>query len=433
MHPILTLRFAIFCLWLITSSAYSQKLSPIESQLIALVDKNYNETMQLLEKVVNINSGTLNKDGVRAVGEIFRKEFEKIGFQTEWLSMPDSMNRAGHLVATKKGNSGKKLFLIGHLDTVFEKNMPFSPFTIINDSTASGQGVNDMKGGDVMILASLKALHTLGLLQDKHIVVYFTGDEEAAGEPREISRGDFIERAQKCDVALAYETTLAFDVATTARRGASGWTLSVSGKQGHSSGIFREEVGYGAIFEAARILNDFREQLANEKYLTFNPGQIIGGTFTKYDEIESKGISLGKTNIIAKSAYITGDLRFITESQKNEARLMMKEIVKGSLPETSAKIAFEDGIPAMPPTEGNRSIMKTLSQVSVDMGLGIIKEGDPGLRGAGDISYVAQFLDCLDGLGASGNGAHSPNETMNTKDYPKLIQRNTVFLYRLLK
>jgi glutamate carboxypeptidase len=415
------------------SFSFAQKLDATEQKLIKKIQENHAETMRLLTEVVNINSGTLNHEGVKAVGAVFKREFEKIGFKTEWVSLPDSLNRAGHFVATHAGTKGKKLFFIGHLDTVFEKSMPFSPFTVINDSTASGQGVNDMKGGDVMILASLKALYELDLLKDRHIVVYFTGDEESSGKPTSISRSDFIEKAKTCDVALAYETTSGFSIATTARRGASGWELSVSGKQAHSSGVFSDKVGYGAIYEAARILNEFREQLSTEKYLTFNPGQIVGGSFITYNDTEAKGISLGKTNIVAKSCFITGDLRFLTEDQKNKARETMKAIVKESLNETYASIKFSDGIPSMPPTEGNRNVMKVLSQASQDLGMGAVREGDPGSRGAGDISYIADYLDCLDGLGASGNGAHSPDETMNIKEYPLLVQRSALLVYRLLK
>ncbi len=424
--------FFIILLFLCNISK-AQNLDVTEKKLLEIVNKNYERTLNLLKEVVNINSGTLNHDGVRQVGDIFKREFDNIGFQTEWISLPDSLNRAGHFVATKKGTKGKHLFFTGHLDTVFEKSMSFSPYTQINDSTASGQGVNDMKGGDVMILASLQALNELDLLKDRSITVYFTGDEESSGKPTEISRGDFIERAKKCDIALAYETTAGFNIATTARRGASGWSLSVQGLQAHSSGVFSKKVGYGSIYEAARILNEFRIALSSEKYLTFNPGQIIGGSFISYDENEAKGISLGKTNIVAKKTYVTGDLRFLTEDQKIKARERMSVIVKKNLNQTFATIKFSDGIPSMPPTEANRSILKVLSDVSFRMGYGIVKEGDPGSRGAGDISYIANYLPCLDGLGASGSGAHSPEETINTKDYPKLIQRSTLLVYNLLK
>jgi glutamate carboxypeptidase len=418
---------------LLSLPSLGQSVSGVEKKLIEHVQTNLARTEQLLEQVVNINSGTLNKDGVRQVGEVFRKEFQEMGFATEWVSLPDSLNRAGHLVATRKGTRGKKLFLIGHLDTVFEKSMPFTPFTRLNDTTATGQGVNDMKGGNVMIVAALRALHAQGLLEGTTITVYLTGDEESSGKPTSISRKDFIERARQHDIALGYETAQGFGVGTTARRGGSGWTLTTYGNTGHSSGIFSAGSGYGAIYEAARILEAFRVSLSQEKYLTFNPGVIVGGTELSYDPMQDKGEVVSKTNIIAQKTMVTGDLRFLTEDQKNAARLRMKEIVDKSLPGTRAEIQFADGIPSMEPTVGNANVLRVLDQVSRDMGLGAVREGDPGSRGAGDISYVAQYLDCLDGLGASGKGAHAPGETINLKEYPALIQRSALLLYRLTR
>lgn len=423
----------LILLLFISTQVFSQKLTKTEQQLVDLIDKNYEETIALLEEVVNINSGTLNMEGVREVGRVFEREFAKIGFQTEWITLPDSLKRAGHFVATRKGTKGKKLFFIGHLDTVFEKDMPFYPFTMVNDSTAKGQGVNDMKGGNVMIFATLKALDQMGILKDRTITVYFPGDEENAGDPSWVSRADFVKRAKLHDYALGYETAQGFNIATVARRGASGWTLKTTGKQVHSSGVFRESVGYGAIYEASRILNQFREELAGEQYLTFNPGQFIGGSDIRYNQDTGEGEALGKTNIVAREAFVTGDLRFLGEPQKEAAREKMKQVVSQNLNGTTAEIKFQDGIPSMPPTPGNHALVDVLSQVSVDMGFGEVKAGDPGSRGAGDISYVANYLDCIDGLGASGTGAHSPAETINMKQYPDLIKRSTVFVYRLLK
>ncbi len=413
-------------------SVAQQNLSRDEQKLLELIDKNYQETLALLEELININSGSLNPEGVRQVGKIFEREFQKIGFKTEWLELPTEVNRAGHFIASRTGGKGKKLFLIGHLDTVFEKDMPFSPFTWLNDSTATGQGANDMKGGDVLILASLKALNELGLLDDSTITVYFTGDEESSGNVT-VSRKDFVERAKQHNIALAYETAQGFGTVTVARRGASTWTLKTSGRQSHSSGVFRESVGYGAIYEAARILREFQETLASEQYLTFNPGQIIGGSDISYNEVSGKGEALGKTNIVAREAFVTGDLRFLGEAQKEAARVKMQEIVSRHLNQTDAEITFKDALPSMVPSEGNYALAKILNQVSLDMGFGEVKPGDPGSRGAGDISFVAEFMDCLDGLGASGSGAHAPGETINMKQYPDLIKRNTILLYRLTR
>jgi glutamate carboxypeptidase len=301
----------------------------------------------------------------------------------------------------------------------------------LNDSTATGQGVNDMKGGDVMIISALKALHGRNLLDDTSITVYFTGDEESSGKPTSISRKDFIDRAKASDIALAYETAVSFNIAATARRGASGWELTTIGKTGHSSGLFSQNMGYGAIYEAARILDEFREALSSEKYLTFNPGVISGGTEVNYDPALAKGEAVGKTNIIAQKVIVQGDLRFISEVQKENARAKMREIVARHLNGTGAEIKFSDGIPAMEPTTANADLLKVLNQVSLDLNMGEVKAGDPGSRGAGDISYIAQYVPCLDGLGASGKGAHAPGETINLKEFPGLTQRTALLIYRL--
>lgn len=412
--------------------AYAQLSSP-EKKAIAYVNSHMDDAIRLLSESVNINSGTLNIPGVKKVGALYAAALEKIGFTTEWVEEPDSLHRAGHLVATHKGKKGKRLFLIGHLDTVFEPDMPAGPFTMLNDSIATGQGVNDMKGGDVVIITALQALHAAGQLKDMNCIVYFTGDEERSGTPHAIARKDFIERAKTCDIALAFETAKDLHTVAAARRGASNWVLDVTATTGHSSGIFSPSGGNGAIYEAARILNTFREQLSAEKYLTFNPGLIIGGSEIKADAQGARGETLGKTNIISPATKVTGDLRFLTEDQKNAAREKMRAIVAASLPGTQATIQFADGLPAMEPTQGNLRLVEVVNKISKDMGIGETVAGDPGARGAGDISDVAQYMDCLDGLGASGTGAHKAGETINLKEYPLLIQRAAVLMYRLTR
>ena len=432
-------------------------LSKEEQKVMDYIDANMPRAIALLKESVDINSGTLNIEGVKKVGAIFAREFEKANFKTKWIPMPDSLRRAGHLVASigfnneaenadvakekkssskkktelAKTNKGKKLFLIGHLDTVFEPDMPANPFTMLNDSTATGQGVTDMKGGDVVMIIALQALQAQGLLKDANIIAYLTGDEEHAGNPREVSRGDFIESAKQTEIALAFEGANGLNSVATARRGASGWLLNVKAKTGHSSGVFTPYAGYGAIYEAARIVNEFRVQLSTEKYLTFNPGVFIGGSEMNYDETKATGTAIGKTNIISPAVTVTGDLRFLTEDQKSNARKKMQAIVDQSLPGTKASIQFEDGIPSMAPTEGNNKVLEVISGVSKDMGAGSTVAGDPGSRGAGDISYIAAYVDCIDGLGASGKGSHAPGETINLNELPYLIKRAALTIYRL--
>jgi glutamate carboxypeptidase len=418
-------------------------LSKEEQKVMDYIDANMPRAIALLKESVDINSGTLNIEGVKKVGAIFAREFEKANFKTKWVPMPDSLRRAGHLVASigfnadqnatakTKTKKGKKLFLIGHLDTVFEPDMPANPFTMINDSTATGQGVTDMKGGDVVMIIALQALQAQGLLKDANIIAYLTGDEEHAGNPREVSRGDFIETAKQTEIALAFEGANGLNSVATARRGASGWLLNVKAKTGHSSGVFTPYAGYGAIYEAARIVNEFRVQLSTEKYLTFNPGVFIGGSEMNYDETKATGTAIGKTNIISPEVTVTGDLRFLTEEQKINARKKMQAIVDNSLAGTKATIHFEDGIPSMAPTDGNNKVLEVISGVTQAMGVGPTIAGDPGSRGAGDISYIAAYVDCIDGLGSSGRGAHATGETINLKELPYLIKRAALTIYRL--
>ena len=411
----------------------AQKLSRAERKIIKQVESYDQESIAFLEKVVNINSGTLNLEGVREVGEVFDLAFKEIGFQTEWISMPEEMNRAGHLFAKIEGDKGKKLLLIGHLDTVFEENSPFQNFERINDSMAYGPGANDMKGGDVIVLYALKALSDLNLLKDVSITVAFTGDEESTGKPLSISRKPLIDAGKKADIALGFETATSFGNATIARRGASGWRVETQGKRAHSSGVFNARVGAGAIFEMGRILNRFYEEVRGEEYLTFNPGTLLGGTFVTYDTQKSGGQVFGKTNVVAQKAVVNGGLRFISETQKEDARNKMREIVKQSLPQTSAQISFTDSYPAMGPTAGNQSVLELLSEVSQALGYGTVTAYDPSRRGAADISFVADYTDGLDGLGTMGNGAHTPQETVNLKTINSLIKRAAVLIYRLTR
>lgn len=428
------IKVALFIFLSNSAAIFSQKISTTELKIIKTIETNNEEAINFLEKIVNINSGTMNHKGVKQVGMVFRDAFDEIDFQTNWIDLSE-VNRSGHLFVetkTKQNTTGKKLLLIGHLDTVFEEDSPFQEFEKINDSIAIAPGGNDMKGGNVVILYALKALVENNLLNNSQIIVAFTGDEESTGKPLSISRKDLINAAKRSDVALGFETSTGFDNASIARRGASGWQVEVTGKRAHSSGIFNEKVGAGAIFELSRILNEFYNKVKGEKYLTFNPGVIIGGTQVSLEAALSKGNAFGKSNVVSQKAIVTGGLRFISEEQKQNARRKMKEIVANSLPQTSAIITFTDSYPAMFPTEGNKKLLDKLNQVSLDLNQSGVKAYDPSKRGAADVSFVAEYVDGLDGLGVMGTGAHTPKETVNLKTIEALTKRTAILIYRLI-
>ena len=414
------------------NSSYGQRLSRTEKKIVEKVKAMDEASIDFLEKVVNINSGTMNLEGVKKVGDEFSTAFQTIGFETEWIEMPKEMNRAGHLFARIQGKKGKKLLLIGHLDTVFEADSPFQTFER-NGTMAYAPGGNDMKGGNVVILYALKALHDLNLLKDATITVAYTGDEERTGKPLSISRKDLIEAAKASDIALGFETATGFNNATIARRGASGWKVETAGKRAHSSGVFSERTGAGAIFELSRILHQFYKEVRGEEYLTFNPGNILGGTFVNYETLKSSGTAYGKSNVVAQTAVVHGGLRFISETQKENARAKMRAIVDNHLPSTNATITFTDSYPAMGPTVANKALLNELSAVSEALGFGEVEAYDPGRRGAADISFVADYVSGLDGLGSMGTGAHTPQETVDLATFNALIQRTAVFIYRLIR
>jgi glutamate carboxypeptidase len=403
----------------------AQKISYEEQKIVDYIDQQTNDAVSLLEKTVNIESATENTAGVKQYGMVFKGEFDRIGFQTRWIDMPAEMRRGGHLWAEQTGTKGKRVLLLGHLDTVLtgEKFRR-------EGNRAFGTGSADMKAGNLVLFYALKALHETGALKDRQVIVILTGDEENSGDPESISRGDMVTAAKRSDLALSFENG-GSSIATVARRGSSGWTLEVTARTGHSSRIFTNEMGNGAIFEAARIINGFYEALRNEKYLTFNPSIIAGGTDVEMKE--GNLTTFGKSNVVPAKAVVRGDLRFISEQQKEMARQKMREIVAKSLTGAEAKISFSDGIPSMPPTEGNYALLKVLDTASQDLGFGEIKAQDPGERGAGDIAYIAHLLPGLDGLGATGGRAHAKGEYADLDTLPRQIKRAAILIYRLTR
>lgn len=412
----------------ITLPAYAQ-LSSTEDAIANAVDAGVGDEIDFLERVVNINSGTMNVAGVREVGAVFADELAALGFDTEWVDMPKTMQRAGHLVARRAGNRGKRLLLLGHIDTVFPKDSSFQKFERDGDS-AAGPGISDMKSGDAIMLYALKALAEAGALDGADIKIILTGDEESAGRPLDAARAPMIALAEESDAALSFEGGELTN-AVVGRRGATNWTLTVTGRRAHSSQIFSKEVGAGAIFEAARILNGFYDKVRGEEYLTFNPGLILGGTATEIDLENSRGTAFGKTNVVAQTLTVDGGLRFLYEDQKEAARAKMREIVADHLPLTDAKIEFEDRYPAMSPTAGNRALFQVLADVQRDLGYPNVREDDPGSRGAGDISFIAPIIDSLDGLGGTGSGEHSLDEKLDLTQMGPMTKRAALLIYRL--
>jgi len=421
----------IIALAFIPLSLGAQQLSASEHAIVRAVDAHNAEALARLQQIVNINSGTMNFAGVRQVADVLRPQFDALGFTTRWVDGA-SFDRAGHLVAEHAG-PGPKLLLIGHMDTVFPVTSQFQHWTQLDDSTATGPGIIDMKGGDVIILYALRALKDAGQLDRMNVTVVFDGDEENAGAPLSAARKALIDAAKGAKAAIGFEDGAA-DPATAviSRRGAGSWTLTTTGNAGHSSQIFRSDIGAGAVFEASRILDAFYTQLRGERYLTFNPGLALGGTTVTLDSNVAAGRAAGEHNVVAEHMTVSGDIRTLSPAQLAATKQTMRDIVSHHLPQTNATIAFDDGYPPMAPTDGNRRLLAVYDRASRDLGLGGVAAVDPSRAGAADVAFVAdQVPMVIDGIGLSGHDDHSEKETAYLNWLPRLTKRAAVLLHRL--
>ncbi|MDE2620071.1 MAG: M20/M25/M40 family metallo-hydrolase [Sphingomonadales bacterium] len=407
--------------------------SAAEARMVATVDAEQARTLRFLETVVNQNSGTRNLDGVRKVRDLVAPEFTALGFTERWIPM-EQTGRAGHLVLSHAGRKGtKRLLLIGHLDTVFEPDSPFQTYVRQGDK-ATGPGVGDDKGGIAVMLAALRAMQAAGTLRGANITIVLTGDEEESGAPVELARADLVAAARAADVALDFEGLSrenGQDMGSIARRSSQSWTLTVEAKSGHSSGVWSAGAGDGAIYAAARIVEGFRTELPAPN-LTLNVGLIAGGAEAEVAADNAHVAAQGKTNIIAGRAVARGDLRTLSPAQNAEAMRRMEAIVARPYPGvTAAKITFSEGYPPMAPTPGNQALLARLNAVNAALGLPAMPPLDPMKRGAGDISFVAQYVDGLVGLGPYSTGDHAPGETVDVPSLWTQAKRAALLMSRL--
>lgn len=407
-------------------------LTPLQQEIVNSVNSNQAEMLKLLEQTVNINSGSRNIKGVKQVGAAYIKPLQALGFHTRWISMPQSMHRAGHLFAYRKGASnGLRLLLIGHLDTVFEKNHSFQHY-LRKDNIATGPGVSDMKGGNAVLLYALKALNDHKLLKNSNIIVALIGDEESAGMPHSLARKTLIEAGKQSDIALGFESAHDLQHAVTGRRGLATWRLSVKAISGHSSLIFTPQFSQGAIIAISQVLNQMFSYIKDYQYLSFNPAFIAGGSKLKVKKSDAK--AGGKTNIIADKAYSKGEVRFVDFANVDKFKAQVVAYLK-QLP-ANIKVNFsindKDYMPSMKPTKNNRALLKVLSNINQELNLGTLSEHNPRFRGGADISYVADYVTGIDGLGAIGGNEHASHEFIYIDKTLLATQRAALLINQLI-
>jgi glutamate carboxypeptidase len=437
---------AFLALFACAAGAQTASTAPdaTEAAIVQAVDASTAGDIALLEKIVNINSGTMNLAGVVKVKDVLEPQIAALGFTTHWNDMSQVDGRAGDLVAEHpcalgRGKCGKHILLIGHMDTVFEPESTFQTYSIVpgtNGRVATGPGVADMKGGLVVMLSALRAMKASGALDKAEITIVLDGDEEKFGTPTSISRHDLIEAGKRSDLALEFENATRAggvdgkDAVRIGRRSGGTWVLETTGKSGHSSNIFNDTFGYGAIYELARILDQFRTELP-EPGLTFNVGLVVGGSTAEENAAKTGGSATGKTNVIPPAAIARGDLRCLNEEQTVRVKKKMEAIVRDHLARTSARIEFIDGYPAMGVTPASEALLAQLQKVNATLGYPPELVTSPTEGGAGDIAFVAPYIPGLVGVGAMGAGAHAEGETYFPDSIAKQGKRMAILMYRL--
>jgi glutamate carboxypeptidase len=395
----------------------AESLTPTEQRIVLSVDTRAEQAVAFLQRVVDINSGTFNAAGVRQVATVFTAQLDSLGFASRWVALPDVLQRAGHLFAERPGGHGRRVLLIGHLDTVYERDDEFQHFERLSAETAHGPGVLDDKGGDTALLFALIALRDAGVLDSAAVAVALMGDEEDAGRPTSVSRAALTDLAQRADVALAFEAA-AGDMggASPTRLGFADWALQV-----HSPIPFSRDGdlrAHPAFAQALRIVQAVQVAFASE------PGIQVYPLGVRVDTAAT-----GRQNA---ALIIQGGIRFMTGADLKRTQSLMSDVARRADHGTTASFVFgEEPYPGMAGRKGNFALLASLDSVSRTLGAGPVVAGDPRKRGGGDIAFISDLVDGLDGLGPTGSGAHSPAEVVDLPSLTLATKRAALLIYRL--
>jgi len=405
------------------AAAVEPALNSDEQALVQWLDAEEANMLDLLEQLTNINSGTLNKAGVDEIGRILTEELIKLGFMTqrlpgELIEMPSCPGSAynidvtDHILASKTGN-GKRLLLMGHMDTVFPTDSPFQTFSRDGD-TMYGPGVADMQGGLVVMLYALKALQNAGALRDLNLSILLNSDEEIGSLS---SRKYIEEQALLHDYGLVYESS-GNDTLTRQRKGLGQARFVVNGKASHAGGA--HQLGRSAIKELAYKIVEIENITDYESGVTVNVGVISGG--------EAR-------NTVAPCAEALIDLRYPSPDQGIDAVNQFEQIFESvlSYPGGAGEITTTSWTnlhrpPKIPTAESDYLLEKTRS-IGRLLGQDLAVT-DSGGGTDGSLSQ-AVGLPTLDSLGVSGTGAHSNREEARVSSLVERAKLSAVLIHRL--
>lgn len=345
------------------------------------------ELLNLLARLVNIDSGTGSEKGLDAVGAIVAEELKKLGMRVEFSSAAPAV---GHnLVATLTGTGKAKILLMAHMDTVFADGTATArPFRIEGDR-AYGPGVMDDKGGIVTALYALKLLQQSKFTNFAKITLMINTNEETFSKG---TRGLIETLAKQHDMTLSMEPGRAADGLVVWRKGTADLMIEVKGKSAHAG--VAPESGRNAAMEAAHQMLQMASLGDSAKLTTVN--------FTVFN-------SGDRPNVIPNAATVRGDMRVrqvdeYDRVEKDMARLAGKKLIS----DTEVKTSVTRGLPPMPVNPGTEALAARAQAIYGELGLKLTMEGSGG---AGDTNFVtAVGAAGLDGFGIVGGNIHTENE-----------------------
>ncbi len=357
-------------------------------KVIKAIDTQNEEMKRFLEKLVNIDSGSDNPEGIAQVAGIIGDKLSEMGFEVEYLDCPGICT---HLRAKKRGSTDKEVMIIGHMDTLFSKGtVAARPFTI-KDGKAFGPGVLDMKGGITVALFALEALYVSGW-DDKNITVFFCGDEET-NHPKTNAADLFEQEAKGKAAVFNMETASAGQAVLVGRKGNMHPKIVVKGVSAHAGADLTK--GANAIVALSHKVIEINKLTDFEKGLTFNPGVIIGGTVA---------------NAVPDSASITIDMRYLTALDRDKGIENLKQIASHiHVPGTSAEVVnLRENMTVMEVTNGNLWLYEIVKQQGAFLGIDVKSKVGGGSSDSG--WTVRAGAPTLCSMGAMGEFNHSDRE-----------------------
>ena len=345
------------------------------------------EALQLLERLVNIDSGTGDVEGLSQVSAVVTEELEKLGAKVQTFPASPAVGR--NLVATFTGKGRTRILLMAHMDTVFKagtaKDKPFQ----VRGTRAYGPGVMDDKGGIVAGLYALKILQQLQFKDYGRITLLLNTNEETGSEG---SRALIEAQARDSDFTLNLEPGRPADGLVVWRKGSGTAKVEVFGKAAHAG--VAPDSGRNATMEVAHQILQLGQLGDREKQTTINFSVIETGK---------------ATNVIADHAVAYGDVRAAVPEEfdrieKDLARVSQNQLI----PDTQVKTSLIRSFPPMPKSPQSEALATQAQAIYQELGKQLTLEGSGG---AADASLSAGVgTPTLDGFGIVGGNIHTPEE-----------------------